>query len=150
MTSVFDIHNMAATAQLIIDLMSTGKSKVEVMAKLGITEARFNQILRDPEKKMIREAYEVGKIKEHAFWEAVGKVAVTNRQDEASLGFTLDTSKFKESTYKWITANKLGWKDKVDTTTENVNIESQLPMDELQKRIDQLVKENGYVRSDEL
>lgn len=99
-----------------------GKSKKEIAAEMLIYADTFDEWARDPDKPEFKEAYELGKQAQEAFWETQGRI-------------NLDNPRFKESLYKFITGVRFNWSEKSEQTVNNSNLQVS------ENELDQLIKE---------
>ena len=90
-----------------IKLSSEGLSEVEIAAKLKISVRKLQRWSETYE--MFAEAYDVGMALYESWWLNKGKEGLENPRD------------FNTSLYKFLTGNKLGYSDKVESKNFNVN-----------------------------
>jgi hypothetical protein len=100
----------------------SGKSNKEIAAEMLVRAEIFNDWANDPDKPEFRDAYELGKQAQEAFWEQQGRI-------------NLDNPRFKESLYKFITGVRFNWSEKSEQTVKNNNA----PASEAE--LDQLIKD---------
>lgn len=90
-----------------VKLSSEGLSEVEIAAKFGVSVRILQKWAETYE--MFAEAYDVGMALHESWWLTKGKEGLDNPRD------------FNTSLYKFLTGNKLGYSDKVESKNFNVN-----------------------------
>ena len=85
----------------VIDLMKSGKSKVEVAAELDITEDTLYDWIK--RQNLFRESIKKGEVHLKKWWIEKGKEAIDKRYYQASM-------------FVWMTKNILGWADREEIT----------------------------------
>jgi len=102
--SKFDI---ASHPILYIELSREGLSEVEIAAQFGVS---VETIRKWAEKyEIFNRAYDIGKAMYEAWWLVQGKSGLGNRF-------------FNTSLFKFLTSNKLGYSDKMETKALNMNV----------------------------
>ena len=112
----------------LIELMSKGKSKIEVCAHMMISEKTLNKWLNEDDKPELKEAVELGLTLSEAYMESEAKKNLHNKD-------------FKDALWYKIMVNRYSWGDRSESIVNQTNTNKESLSDaELAERVKALLE----------